>query len=203
MAFVDKDVRTTMKTTYAVATVGVYCLLMSCHAAELTRAGAKTIIEKNGVEPFTEFSISSQQGQKLFQIPNSGPLLDKVFVSEKSKPCLPDKSDMRLASRQFALCSQESVTPDITWQNPGLLLSLKTPIKWVVIEITGIADTEKPSEKMVEYTWQFDFSSFPKEMADVLKLPVRAGKALFRRYDDGWRFVNVMTQETNASRHGR
>jgi hypothetical protein len=64
--------------------------------------------------------------------------------------------------------------------------------KWSVIEITGITDGQSPNEKIVEDTWEFDYSSFPKEIGDVLKVPIRHGKAVIRLYDDGWRFVNFM-----------
>ena len=179
-----------MKTKVTFAIVSVSCVLVCCHAAELTRAEAKKIIEKVRAEQsFPEISLSNEQSMKLFQLPNAGPLLDKVFVSEKSKPCLPDRSDMRLMSGQFVLCPKP-VNPDITWQKPGGMFSLKTPIKSVIIEVTGITDAQSgPSDKIVEYTWQFDYSSFPKEVADALKLPPRTGKSLLRRYDDGWRFV--------------
>ena len=182
--------QTVMKMTYTVTTVIVFGLLMSCHASELTRAEARKIVEKVGAEQsFPEISLSSEQSQKLFQIKDADTVLSKIFVKEKTKMCLPDSSDMRLMSGQFVLCSKP-VNPDITWQNPGIRCSLKTPIKSVIVEVTGITDAQGgPSDKIVEYTWQFDSSSFPKEVADTLKRSLRTGKALLRRYDDGWRFV--------------
>jgi len=66
-------------------------------------------------------------------------------------------------------------------------------VKWVVIEVTGIADGQAPSEKIVEDTWHYDFSFFslPKDVEAALE-PLRTGKALFRLYDNGWRFVQLM-----------
>ena len=109
------------------------------------------------------------------------------FDMEAGKPCLPDSGDARLLTHQFVLC-QGVVPPDVTWQQSGYLLPSKHPVKWILIEVTGITDSAQ-NEKIVEYTWKWDSSPFPSEIQDVLRYSPRPGKSLFRLYDDGWRFV--------------
>jgi hypothetical protein len=178
-----------MKTGHIALHAGLLCLLATgCHASELTRAEAKNLLDKATAGlPISQITASLDQFQKLSAIKDAKAIFSTVFVLEKSRACLPDASDARLATGEFVVCPNPG--PEITWQRPGLMLSLKAPTKVVVIGITGIADGQSQSERLVEYTWQFDLSSFPKEIEDILKLPTRTGKALFRRYDDGWRVV--------------
>jgi hypothetical protein len=89
---------------------------------------------------------------------------------------------------QFAQCLNILNAADITWDHPGVLLTLKTGIKAIIVEVTGIADASA-NEKTVEETWKFDLSPLPKEIGDAIKPATNPGKALLRLYDDGWRFV--------------
>lgn len=184
-----------MKAT-SVFAVTVSCILAaSCHAAaaDLTRAQAKTILDKVGAGTSNaQISLSVDHLVKLGEAKDAKTLLLKVFVDGKSVACLPDSSDVRIATGQFVQCT--TLDPGITWQNPGAMVPLRQPIKWAIVEITGIASGQNPNEKIAEYTWQFDFSSFslPKEFEDALRTPLRAGKALFRLYDDGWRFAEFV-----------
>jgi len=94
---------------------------------------------------------------------------------------------------EFVLCQNPISPEEITWEHPGVLIKLKTPVKWYLIEVTGIAGTAgSQNDRIVEDTWQFDLSSFPKEIQDALKTPPLKGKALLRLYDDGWRFMQFM-----------
>jgi len=186
--------RTVMKTR-VLAIVGAASLLMACHTSELTRGKAKNLLNKVGAGVSTnQITFSPEQLQKLSQLKDAkdaDAALTKLFIMNTMKPCLPDASDVRIVTGQFVQCQNPG--PEITWQHPGVMASLKTPVKWVVIEVTGIADGQAPSEKIVEDTWHYDFSSFslPKDVEAGLE-PLRTGKALFRLYDDGWRFVQFM-----------
>lgn len=77
------------------------------------------------------------------------------------------------------------ITTGITGDNPGILMLLKTPIRWKVKEITGISTT--PSQKIVDFTWQRDLSSWPEAFQTAVNQPSQTSKAMFALYDDGWR----------------
>ncbi len=180
----------------AFAVAGLACLLsLSCHSSELTRAQARNLLNKAGAGvSTTQITFSAEQLQKLAALKDAkdaDTTLAKLFAMNKLKPCLPDGSDVRIMTGQFVQCPNPG--PEITWQHPGVVAFLRTPVKWVVNEVTGIADGQTPSEKIVEDTWHYDFSSFslPKGVEAALE-PLRTGKALFRLYDDGWRFAQFM-----------
>lgn len=173
----------------------VLLIISGCHSQELSRNSAKDILNKTAAgSPATEITIGTDQMKKLMAYFSADPK-DQVKDADKfdrdgSKPCLPDPSDMRIATGQAVQCSGY-VPPDVTWQRPGFLLKLHKPLNWSVSEVTGISDDPKaPGDKIVEYTWRYDLSVFSKSMADVLTPATpNQSKALMRKYDDGWRFV--------------
>jgi hypothetical protein len=199
--------------------ISLVCMFsINCGASDLSRPEAKRIIDKvvAGIN-VTEISVSTEQMQRLKNIHDAPTVLSKVFVLQSAPPqstnalmglaqslsgpsaasfrdggrmCLPDSSDQRIMMGQFVLCVN-MLTPDITWQNPGIKLTLKTPLKLTLLEITGIAENS-PTEKVVEDTWQYDFSSWPTEMKDAIKPAIYNGKAQFHLYDDGWRFEKFL-----------
>lgn len=192
------------KATFVLAVAVIFslaCLLSAgCHSSELSRGKAKDILDKVGSErSYSQITMSMDQLQRLNNIADRklvSTTLTKHFVVSSRVPwklCVPDKSDVRVITGQFLECPSPA-NPEVTWQHPGMVVPLRTPIKQIVIEVTGIADGSTPSEKTVEYTWRFDFSSMflPKAIEDALTFPLRTGKAAFRRYDDGWRFMNFI-----------
>jgi len=128
------------------------------------------------------------QSTYSFADPTNHPAL---FV-DGGRWCLPDPNDMRMMTGNFVQC-QNYVALDISWQNPGVIMFLKTPIKWTVKEVTGITEGATPSEKAVDVTWQFDLSSFPQNFQDAIQQPLLKGKVLFKLYDDGWRFEKLIS----------
>jgi hypothetical protein len=184
-----------MKATSIFALVATSIVAAGCHAvaADLTRAQAKAALDKLGAAtPITQITLSIEHLAKVGQAKDAKTLISRVFVEGKSVGCLPDPSDVRIATGQFVQCTP--IDAGVTWQNPGVIVPLKQPIKWAIVEITGIASGQNPTDKVAEYTWQYDFSSFslPKEFDEILTIPLRSGKALFRLYDDGWRFVEYV-----------
>jgi hypothetical protein len=191
--------KTFMKTSLAVVVGAVCVLAVACHASDLTRAEAKRIVQKTMDEkPLTTITFGS--GQHMMELAEEmkrvhfSEATDRVFSWKDAKPCLPDSSDMRLVTGQFVMCPKP-IPDEVTWQTPGLLIPLKSPIKRIVLEVTGIANGDNQSERIVEHTWQCDFTSFPKEVQDILiKLSAcpRKDKAMLRLYDDGWRITGGM-----------
>jgi hypothetical protein len=165
-------------------------VLVSCGPNQhLTRSEAKKIMDavaaKSEVTQITLIpgaAVSPEQEQRL-----KAQAATIVSLVKGARPCLPDPSDVRIATGQFAFC--EGVSPGVTWQRPGLLVTLNKPTTWSLVEVTGIADGQNANEKVVEYTWEYNFSQFPGKIPEVFKQAPRPGKALLRLYDDGWRFV--------------
>jgi hypothetical protein len=172
---------------FLVNLVGTALLASGCSSGKtLTRDSAKEIMGKVATqESLTQLTITVERAKKLQSL---GPQINTLGVIN-GKPCLPDRGDMRIFTGQFVLC-QGMIPPEITGMQHGVLLSLNKPFTWKIVEMTGIADApDAKNEKLVEYTWQYDFSAYAKELQDIFSIPPRPGRALFRLYDDGWRFV--------------
>ncbi|MGO8817572.1 MAG: hypothetical protein ACLQVG_23240 [Terriglobia bacterium] len=205
-----------MKTPHWVAAASAAILLSTaCQASDLTRAEAKRMIEKAGVDAaYTEVSLSPEQMERLKSIYNAINILSTVFVMVSAPPqgpfalakesneaasyvdggqrCVPDSNDMRLNSGQFVPC-QTPLSLAITWQHPGILMKLKNPIKPIILEVTGFSDgSSGPNEQIVGYTWQYDLSALPQDVQDAIGPRVRSGRALFRLSAEGWKFVHLM-----------
>ena len=163
-------------------------LLLSCGARQnLTPSSAKAILDKIAAQTTTsQIVLNLNQARRVQSL---GPTANGSLDVATAKPCLPDASDARVRIGQYLFC-QGTIPPEVTWQQPGVLIHLKRPIAWTLIEVTGITDAPNTTnEKIVEYTWQYDLSPFPKEVQDALTYPPRPGKSLLRLYDNGWRFV--------------
>jgi hypothetical protein len=165
----------------------------ACNNKELTRSGAKEILDKVGAQSsITQVTISFKQVVQAVHLDkNSAQKLTNLLTFKGGKACLPDPSDMRIATGQFVLCPGY-IPPDVTWQRPGGIATLNKPITWSISEITGISDDSgSPNAKIVEYTWKYELPEYPKSVAEILNpTPPAKGKSLLRLYDDGWRFVD-------------
>jgi hypothetical protein len=65
----------------------------------------------------------------------------------------------------------------------------------VVDAVTGLGELS-PSERTVEFSWAWDLSKYSKETAACFwSGPIPGGRAIVRRYDDGWRVVEVVAKE--------
>jgi len=164
-------------------------LLTGC-SRNLTRDGAKEILDRNAAQSkLTQLVLTKEQMAGLMNkhlVTHQGASNELKSVA----PCVPDASDVRIATGRFVFCGVVPVPPVVTWQNPGLLLTLSKPFTWRVVEVTGITDGQNATDKHVEYTWDYVFSDFTQDFQDAMKETPRAGKSLLRLYDDGWRFVN-------------
>jgi hypothetical protein len=148
---------------------------------ELTRAQAKELVEKKMSEGgITQITVPWTRGREPRGV--GGPDL------ASARPCIPNATDVRVALGQFALC-QGFLPAGVSWQHPGLVVTLKKPIRRTLREITGITGGQNPNEKIVEYSWEYDLSNLTKETQDDLKEEIQSGSSVFRLYDDGWRFV--------------
>lgn len=184
-----------MKEAHLVAAFTIL-LLTGCHSSGFSRADAKRILNKNGVAPITLVTLSVPELTKLVKLQGGRitGIPDHRFLDlSTSKQCVPGDTDIRVQMGQYVLCVAVVNPNEVTWQEPGYLVTLQKPIKWSIVEITGISESQNENvEKTVEYTWQYDFSAYPTDIQDAIRAPVSTGKALFHLYDDGWRFVRYV-----------
>lgn len=189
---VKAEMKLQMKRISILATLVL--LLSNCGSSrQLTRGDAKKILDKVAAQTaITQITLNADQAKRLMSLVSGGYQASSSFDMEAGKPCLPDGDNARTVvsvTHRFVLC-QGVISPDVTWQQPGYLLPSKHAVKWVLIEVTGITDSVQ-NEKIVEYTWEWDSSPFPSEIRDILRYSPSTGRALFRHYDDGWRFVEI------------
>jgi len=172
--------------------VAILAMASSCRSQKLTRDSAQEILGKIGAQrQVGQLTVSIDQLTALTHLePQAIDKVNEILNFNQGKPCVPDASDVRIAGGQFVLC-QGYAPPEVTWQRPGVVLKLTKPIGWKVVEVTGISDDPHAStDKIVEYTWRYDLTDFPNGVEDILNpKPSPTGKAAFRLYDDGWRFV--------------
>src|ERR1700730_13364193 len=164
--------------------LSVICLLSGCSSAQqLTRSGAKDILNKlAAAQPVNVFTFNMDQAKKMMQSikqPSDADIFKTVFAMKNpAKSCIPDASDVRVATGQLILCPMP-VPAGITWQSAGSVTELKTPMHWSVVEVTGITGpSDNSTDRSVEFTWSYDLSSFPKALRDMFTIPPSPGKAL-------------------------
>jgi hypothetical protein len=160
----------------------VFLIVVSCGASELSRDKAKEILDKVGKEPNTlHITFGAERGEQLRKMIGHGDI-------ESVRPCVPDPNDVRIATGQFVAC-YPPIPSEVSEDQPGVLVTLTKTITCTVVEITGIAEGASASEKHVEFNWEYNFSSLSKEAQAAFRQGSHPGKALFRLYDDGWRYV--------------
>lgn len=198
-----------MKTMFAALAIVACLLSVACQGSDLSRTKAKTLLEANGA--WTTVMSGREVAAKE---------VNKVsFTYNQWEPITIFWRDSKTNTASYMASSSECGTGYLACENPagqpdnvddrmrmaqygglggvkGVVVTLKTPVKLVVIEVTGISEaqnhfggSEGPNVKAVEYTWRYDF---PKGfLPDGLLLP-HEGKAIIQRFDDGWRFVKFM-----------
>jgi hypothetical protein len=169
---------------------GMLIVISGCGPQKLNRERATEILDKIANKPsMTELGMSSDQVRRLSHLNAPDSATVKQMMNLNSGKFCGARDDMQVAVGVRPLCPNY-IPPGITWRDPGRLVILAKPIKWKLIDITGISDVpDAQSEKLVDYTWQYDLSGFPKSFLDIYNPPLQRGHALFRLYDDGWRFV--------------
>lgn len=161
-----------MKTRLVLA-IAFVLLLVGCHSSTLTRGKAKDVIESSDRYKLQKVHVALTNGefQNLWR---AGYLQVRMVMFQQQ---------LEVGPKGKGLIDSGNLWPGGT--NPAIVLS--TPLKPHVLEVTGITDGENGS-KIVEYNWNWDFSTQPKELQDFFKdHPVGQDKATLRLYDDGWR----------------
>lgn len=160
----------------------------SAHSQDLTSDAAKEMLNKLGSDTAaTDFTLTQDQARQLTALSQN--LLAPLQIVA-TRPCLPNPGDKRVQSHQFTAC--QGIFPlAINAQNPGVYLKVGRPFHWHIVEIAGIVDpTEDHSQRLVAYTWEYDFSDLPAEVQAVLKQGSRhEGHSLFQLDGTSWKWL--------------
>jgi hypothetical protein len=81
--------------------------------------------------------------------------------------------------------------------------TLSRPLKRQVTEVTGITDGPEPGEKVADFTWHFTNLTEEIALYTGAKEDNHRGEATFRRYDDGWRVVDVQPGNGQDGENGQ
>lgn len=156
-------------------------------AQQLTEHEVRAMLNKLGQSSATDtFTITDAQDQQLSALSADE---RSSFVQEDS-PCVLDANDRRVASHQFVVC--KGLFPaGMGATQTAHLIRLKHPFPWHVLVITLPSDPgDKPGEKVVQYTWEYDFSALPAQVQKILRgAGPRPGGSLFRLESGSWQWV--------------
>ncbi len=158
------------------------------HGQDLTPDAAKAMLDQLGAATNAgEFTLTQDQAHALNAL--SPDLLAPLQV-ETSLPCLPNPSDKRVLSHKFAAC-QGIFPAAISDQNPGVYLKVGRIFHWHIVEVSSVVDpTEDHSQRLVGYTWEYDFSGLPAEVQKVLSQGSRhEGHSLFQIDGSTWKWL--------------
>ena len=157
-------------------------------AQQLDRNAAKDMLNKLGSASSTsEFVLTPDQDQRLHTLPKD--LLDALQI-QSDNPCLLIAHDPRVRSHQFVVCNG-LFPPGFDAHQPAFDLKLGKPFPWHVLTISfPDAAPDNPDEQIIQYTWEYDFSSVPPQLQQVLSPATpRSGRSLFRLEAGEWHWV--------------
>jgi hypothetical protein len=166
-------------------------ILAGCALArgqELTPDAAKAMLDQQGAGTnASDFTLTQDQAHALTAL--SPDLLAQLQI-QANQPCLPNPGDKRVQRHQFAAC-QGIFPTGISDQNPGVYLKVGRIFHWHIVEISGIVDpTEDHSQRLVGYTWEYDFSGLPADLQKVLSQGSRhEGHSLFQMDGGTWKWM--------------
>ena len=79
-----------------------------------------------------------------------------------------------------------------------VFLTLASPLRPAIQSVTGISDGSIPSEKLVDFQWNYTTPP-PNVLSPLLPAPPYQGRAVFKKYDDGWRVEQITWQLSGSS----
>jgi hypothetical protein len=156
-------------------------------AQQLTEHQVRAMLDKLGQSSATDtFTITDAQDQQLSAL---SPDLRSSLVQDDS-PCVLNAGDRRVASHQFVVC-KGLFPPGMGPEQTAHAIRLTHPFPWRVVVITIPSDSgDTPGEKVVQYTWEYDFSSLPAQVQKILHgSGPRPGGSLFRLESGSWQWV--------------
>jgi hypothetical protein len=169
-----------------------FLLLLSfsiLHAQDLTPDAAKAMLDQQGAATnANEFTLTQDQAHALAAL---GPDLIAQLQIQANQPCLPNPGDKRVQHHQFVAC-QGIFPAGISAENPGVYLKVGRTFHWHIVEVSSIVDpTEDHSQRLVGYTWEYDFSGLPAEVQKILNQGTRhEGHSVFQLDSGSWKWLH-------------
>lgn len=163
-------------------------LLPRLFAQQLTEQDVRTTLDKLGQgSPADEFTVTDSQAQDLNQL--SAELRTAAQIQALT-PCLLNPGDRRIASHQFVVC-KGLFPPGMSVQQSAWYLRLGRAFPWHVLVVTLPTDPgDDPTQKLVQYTWEYDFAGLPDPVQKILKPAApRPGMSLFHLSAGTWQWV--------------
>ncbi|MGB9031622.1 MAG: hypothetical protein WCC27_15985 [Acidobacteriaceae bacterium] len=163
-------------------------LSLNALAQQLDRNNAKEMLDKLGHASATaEFVLTTDQDQRLRALDKD--LLDALAIQSES-PCLLNGRDPKVHSHQFVVCNG-LFPPGLDPQQPAVDLKLGKTFPWHILTISFPDEgSDNPQEQEVQYTWEYDFSSLPSKLQEILRPATpRPGRSLFRQDAGSWHWV--------------
>jgi hypothetical protein len=157
-------------------------------AQQLTEHEIRTILDKLGQGSATDdFTITDAQDQQLSAL--SAEMRGSIIQDDS--PCVLNSRDPRVASHQFVVCKglfPAGMGPTQT----AHAIHLTRAFPWHVMVITVPGDPgDSPGERVVQYTWEYDFSGLPPAVQKILRgAGPRPGSSLFRLQSGSWQWIS-------------
>lgn len=155
---------------------------------QLTEHDVRAMLDKLGeASAASDFTLTQAQASQLSAL--SKDLLASLQIQTDS-PCVLNPGDSRVRSHQFVVC-KGLFPPGMSSRDTGHYYRFGHAFPWHVVVITIPADSgDNPNERLVQYTWEYDFSSLPAEVQQILKgSGPRPGMSLFRFDGGSWQWV--------------
>lgn len=155
---------------------------------QLTEHDVRTILDKLGQASATDdFTFTQAQADQLNAL--SKDLRDTLQIQTDS-PCVLNPRDPRVLHQQVVAC-KGLFPPGTPPQQAAHYYKFGRAFPWHVVVITIPSDPgDNPSETLVQYTWEYDFSSLPPQVQQVLNQQgPRPGMSLFRLENGAWQWV--------------
>lgn len=157
-------------------------------AQQLTEHDVRTMLDKLGQGSATdEFTITDAQAQALNALSSDQRSAAQI---QALTPCVLNPGDPRVTSHQFVVC-KGLFPPGMGPRQSAYYLKLGHPFPWHVLVITIPTDPgDDPSQKLVQYTWEYNFAGLPEPVQEILKgASPRPGMSLFRLDGGTWQWV--------------
>jgi hypothetical protein len=157
-------------------------------AQQLTEHDVRTTLDKLGqASAADDFTLTQAQADQLNAL---SPDLRAALQIQTDSPCVLNSRDPRVLHHQLVAC-KGLFPPGLGPQQPAHYYKFGHAFPWHVAVINLPTDPgDDPNEKLVQYTWEYDFSTLPAPVQQILKGPgPRPGMSLFRLQNGAWEWV--------------
>jgi hypothetical protein len=171
-------------------------VLVGCGSKDLTRGTATRVLNAALAERFLDGRFPSEEFTNIGFVQSENLCLENAGIWNAWQVQAREKDriyiDISTKGQQFFVkASPHAYDHSILFATPKV-----SAIPRVVVAVTGISDeTPVGVNKVALFTWKWDVSSLPRDVKNCItgSHHTRNALATFRRFDDGWRLVEVTT----------